>query len=141
MENINLPGPEHSDSPEQRESRARKLINVEIQSADGHKYSAIVTNLSRHGMGGKTQAMLKALEQITVTKQGYGQLEGEIRWVDGQYFGVYFAEPIDVERFNFSGDNQQGHFVQQAKNGHVWTGFKTGSSTRRPGVTSRFSRS
>ena len=131
----------HSQIPAaEREARARKLIRVDIERENGPGFSAIVTNVSEQGMGGGTEAFLRPFELITIIKKGYGRIVGEVRWTEGQNFGVLFSEPVNVEMFNFTDDNKQRHFVQQASNGHVWTGFKTQSSTRRPGVTNRFSK-
>lgn len=133
-------GAEGAHSQSYREERVRKLINVEIESDHGTRFSAIVTNLSEHGMGGKTAGILRPFEFITILKKGYGCVQGEVRWVNGEEFGVLFWEPVDVELFNFSDRNEQGHFVRQIENGHVWKGFRVKSSTRRPGITSQFSK-
>ncbi len=121
--------------------RARKLIHVEIERGDSPAFSAIVTNLSKHGMGGRTDGELQPFDLITIVKKGYGRIAGEVRWVEGKNFGVYFSEPVNVDLFNFADDNKQKHFVKEAKDGHVWSGFDRVSSTRRPGVTSRYSKS
>lgn len=134
-----FPG-QHPPAP-QRKQRARKLIRVEIERKNKPLISAIVTNLSEQGMGGRTDGLLEAFESITVVKKGYGRISGEVRWTDGQNFGVLFCEPIDVELFNFIDHNKQQHFVKPDDDGHVWRGFPTVSSTKRPGVTSRYSRS
>lgn len=123
----------------QRELRARKLIRVDIERENGPGISAIVTNLSEQGMGGRTEGFLQAFELITIVKKGYGRIVGEVRWTDGQNFGVLFAEPVNVDLFNFTDRNKQRHFVQPVNDENVWKGFKTVSSTRRPGVTSRYS--
>ena len=127
-------------SPEQRDTRARKLIRVDIERENNPGFSAIVTNLSELGMGGRTEGVLRPSELITIIKKGYGRISGEVRWTEGQNFGVLFSEPVDVDQFNFIDHNKQKHFVQPASEGHVWKGFRTASSTRRPGLTSRHSR-
>jgi hypothetical protein len=123
----------------ERELRARKLIRVDIERENGRGFSAIVTNVSEQGMGGRTEGFVRPFELITVIKKGYGRISGEVRWTEGQNFGILFAEPLNVDLFNFTDENKQQHFVQKANNGHVWTGFKTDTSTRRPGVTNRHS--
>ena len=127
--------------PAQREQRARKLIRVEIERQNAPSISAIVTNLSEQGMGGRTEGMLQAFEMITIVKKGYGRIPGEVRWTDGQNFGILFSEPVDVDLFNFTDHNKQQHFVKPIEDGHVWKGFQTATSTKRPGVTSRYSKS
>ena len=135
---------ENTSHPQQgapeREQRFRRLINVEIETENGARFSAIVTNISKHGLGAKTGGILQPFKFIDVIKDGYGRVHGEVRWVDGQNFGVLFSEPVNVEMFNFSDKNEQGHFVPEAKDGHVWKGFHVESSTQRPGVTSQFSK-
>ncbi|WP_417622705.1 hypothetical protein [Parasphingorhabdus sp.] len=125
----------------ERASRARKLIRVEIERENTPVFSALVTNLSAHGMGGRTDGELQPFDLITIIKKGYGRISGEVRWIDGKNFGVYFSEPVNVDLFNFTDDNKQQHFVQQAKDGRVWNGFDRATSTRRPGLTDRFSKS
>ena len=139
MRNLANDGSTPQDGPLQRGQRFRRLINVEIENEDGTRFSAIVTNISKHGLGGKTGGILRPFEFIDVIKKGYGRVHGEVRWVDGQNFGVLFSEPVNVEMFNFSEENEQGHFIREVDNGHVWKGFDVETSTRRPGVTSQFS--
>ena len=129
------------DSLKTREERSRKLINVQITTESGVKFSANVTNISKYGMGAKSAGTVRESEQVQVFKDGFGCVQGEVRWVDGQNFGLKFHEPIDIDRFNFSHQNGKGHFVRKIENGHVWKGFEVKSSTRRPGVTSQFSNS
>lgn len=124
-------------SSAQRETRARKLIRVDIERENDPGFSAIVTNLSELGMGGRTEGFLQPFELITIVKKGYGRISGEVRWTEGQNFGVLFSDPVDVDQFNFIDNNKQKHFVQPVSDGHVWKGFRTVSSTRRPGLTSR----
>jgi hypothetical protein len=124
----------------ERELRARKLIRVDIERENGPGISAIVTNLSEQGMGGRTEGFIQPFELITIIKKGYGRISAEVRWTEGQNFGVLFSEPVDVNLFNFTNHNNQQHFVPQPSDGHVWKGFKTTSSTKRPGVTSRYSK-
>mgnify|MGYP001954433277 FL=1 len=127
-------------SSAQREERYRKLINVQIKTECGRIFSAIATNISSHGMGGKTAGLLGEREKIKLTKEGFGKVKGEVRWVDGQRFGMLFFEPITVEQFNFFNKNGKGHFVPEIDNGHVWKGFDIQTSIRRPGFTSQLSR-
>ena len=124
-----------------REDRHCRLMTVEIERENGRSISAIVNNVSKHGMGGTTQNNLEPFEFIAVVKPGYGRVKGEVRWVDGDRFGVLFSEPINVELFNFVNANDKGYFVTQNETGHVWKGFDIEASPRRPGVTHQFSRS
>ncbi|MGB5723563.1 MAG: hypothetical protein WBM39_04040 [Parasphingorhabdus sp.] len=133
----NLPG---QVSTAQRDKRACKLIRVDIERENGPGFSAIVTNLSEQGMGGRSEGFLRPFELVTIIKQGYGRISGEVRWIEGQNFGVLFSEPVDVDQFNFTDHNKQKHFVQPGSDGHVWKGYETASSTKRPGVTNRFSK-
>ena len=124
----------------QREQREHKLIRVEIEREMGPEISAIVTNISEQGMGGRTEGSLQPFDIITIVKKGYGRIPGEVRWVEGRNFGVLFSEPVNVDLFNFAEENKRQHFVKEVPNGHVWKGFDSITSTKRPGVTSQFSR-
>ena len=117
------------------------LIHVDIERENSTGFSAIVTNLSTKGMGGHAEGFLQPFELITIIKKGYGRISGEVRWTDGENFGVLFAEPVNVDLFNFTGDNKQKELVPQPDEDAIWRGFRTISSTRRAGVTDRFSES
>lgn len=129
----------HSGSAK-REKRFRKLISIQMEAESGAKFSAVVTNLSKRGLGGKTSGFLKKLDRVTIYKEDFGRVDAEVRWVEGERFGLAFANPISIEQFNFLNKNGKGHFVPEIENGHVWKGFDLDSSMRRPGVTSQFSR-
>jgi len=134
----NVPG-QHSSAP--REQRARNLIRVDIERENNTGFPAIITNLSTQGMGGHAEGFLQPFELITIIKKGYGRISGEVRWTDGENFGVLFAEPVNVDLFNFTSDNKQKPLVPQPDEDDIWRGLKTISSTRRPGVADRFSQS
>ena len=132
---------QNSSPLSRREERHRRLVNVEIEMENGTSIRAIITNISKHGIGGITQGTLRPFEFVSVVKQGYGRARGEVRWVDGENFGILFSEPINVEQFNFSQANDKGYFATPSETGRVWRGFDVETSTRRPGVTHQFSRS
>ena len=140
MTNYNADKIEAQHPSPQRETRARKLIRVDIERENTPVFSAIVTNLCEQGMGGRSEGFLRPFELITIIKKGYGRIAGEVRWTEGQNFGVLFSEPVDVDQFNFADHNKQKHFVQPISENHVWKAYKTVQSTRRPGVTNRYSK-
>lgn len=123
-----------------RETRFRKLISVRIEAESGARFPAVVTNLSKRGMGGKTSGLLKKGDRVVIVKEDFGRVGAEVRWVDGERFGLAFSDPISVEQFNFLNKNDKGHFVPEIENGHVWKGFDLDRSMRRPGVTNQFSK-
>ena len=125
--------------PAQREPRERKLIRVEIERDSGPPIAAIITNISEQGMGGRTDSSLLPYETIAVVKKGYGRIAGEVRWVEGDRFGVLFAEAVNIDMFNFADKNkEQQHFVQPLPPGYVPKSFA--ATARRPGLTSQYSR-
>lgn len=126
--------------PDEREARVHKLIHVDLEGENSPAFPAIVTNLSSHGMGGHTEGYLRPFEVITIIKKGYGRISGEVRWTEGENFGILFAEPVDVDLFNFSNQNKKKQFVPQASEDEVWRGFEAPTSTRRPGLTNQYSR-
>ncbi len=141
MTNVNDDKSHEQISPDEREARVRQLIHVELERENGHAFPAIITNLSVHGMGGHSEGYLPPFEVITIIKKGYGRISGEVRWTEGENFGILFAEPVDVNLFNFSDQNKQNPFVPQVSEDDIWRGFEAPTSTRRPGVTNQYSRS
>jgi PilZ domain len=123
-----------------REKRYRKLISVIVKTESGTQFSAVVTNLSKRGLGGKTSGFLEKSDRVTIVKEEFGQVDAQVRWVNGERFGLAFSNPISIDQFNFLNKNDKGHFVREIENGHVWKGFDLDSSTRRPGVTNQFSK-
>ena len=90
-------------------------------------------------MGGRTDSSLLPYETIAVVKKGYGRIAGEVRWVEGDRFGVLFAEAVNIDMFNFADKNkEQQHFVQPLPPGYVPKSFD--ATARRPGLTSQYSR-
>ncbi|MEO9633688.1 MAG: PilZ domain-containing protein [Parasphingorhabdus sp.] len=120
--------PEPAPSDE-REERVHRRTDVEIEFDDGRRCSAVVTNLSTHGMGAEMQGSLQPFSLISVIKQGYGRVQGEVRWVDQDRFGVLFAEPVNVELFNGSDCHPQGPLGEQPQNGQSAPGFDIHSAT------------
>ena len=90
-------------------------------------------------MGGHTEGHLSPFEVITIIKKGYGRISGEVRWTEGENFGILFAEPVDIDLFDFSEQNKQEQLVPKASEDEVWRGFEAPRSIRRPGVTNQYS--
>ena len=102
---------EAQNASAEREIRERRSIPIDIERENGSGMSAVVTNLSQHGMGGHTDGYLQPFELITIIKKGYGRVVAEVRWIEGKNFGVLFAQPMNVDQFNFTDDNKQQHFI------------------------------
>ncbi|MEP3227439.1 MAG: PilZ domain-containing protein [Parasphingorhabdus sp.] len=118
-----------------REPRIRKLVKVELFSGVSGPYEAIVRNISTFGVRATSPIALRPGQSLEIVKKGFGKVSGTVRWIGENEFGMCFDEPIDIEQFNFESQNDRGHFVKKIDNGHVWTGFQTGISTKRPGFS------
>ena len=140
MEKAESTGSDPHCGSAKREKRYRKLISVLVETESGAKFSAVVTNLSKRGLGGKTSGFLEKADHVSIVKEEFGRIDAEVRWVDGERFGLAFSNPISIEQVSFLNKNEQGHFVRKIENGHVWKGFDLDTSVRRPGVTNQFSK-
>lgn len=120
-----------------REPRIRKLVKVELFTEQSGLQNSIVRNISTFGLRATSPEGLRVGQVIEIGKPGYGRVSGTVRWVDGGEFGMRFDSPIDVDRFNFEANNDKGHFLKKIDNGHVWKGFQTDTSNKRPGFRTR----
>ncbi len=123
--------------PIYREPRVRKLVKIELFADDGGSHASIVRNLSRFGLRATMPIKLELGQSIEIGKIGYGKVSGTVRWVRGGEFGMQFDQPIDIEQFDFGSQNARGHFVKKIDNGHVWHGFHTDTSNKRPGFRTK----
>lgn len=116
-----------------REPRVRKLVKIELCTECSGPHNSIVRNLSTFGIRATSPISLQPGQSVEIRKVGYGRVTGTVRWVKDGEFGLQFDEPIDIDLFNFGSNNDQGHFVKKIDNGHVWSGFQTEVSSKRPG--------
>ncbi|WP_422343531.1 PilZ domain-containing protein [Parasphingorhabdus sp.] len=118
-----------------REPRVRKLVKIELFAGNSGPYNSIIRNLSAFGVRATSPIDLHPGQLVEIKKTGFGKVSGTVRWVSEGEFGMQFDQSIDVDLFNFSSDNDQGHFVKKIDNGHVWRGFHTATSNKRPGFS------
>ncbi|QTD56516.1 PilZ domain-containing protein [Parasphingorhabdus cellanae] len=116
-----------------REPRIRKLVKIELFADDSGPHDSIVRNLSTFGVRATSPVTLQPGQLVEIKKAGFGSVSGTVRWVSGREFGMQFDEPINIDQFNFGRDNDRGHFLKKIDNGHVWNGFQTADSHKRPG--------
>lgn len=93
-----------SSSISMREARVESHIEVEIEQEFGSNSPAIVNDVSQHGMGVTTNALLQVFDVITIVKSGYGRIRAEVRWVEDDKIGILFSEPVGMEFFNIVGE-------------------------------------
>ncbi len=124
-------------APVYREPRVRKLVKIELFASDGATHPSIVRNLSRFGLRATLPIPLRTNQSIEIGKPGYGKVKGTVRWVGNGEFGMQFDEPVDVDQFDFGSKNTTGHFIKKPPNGHVWRGFQTDTSAKRPGLRTK----
>tara|TARA_R110000772_G_scaffold29122_6_gene72983 strand:+ start:1858 stop:2271 length:414 start_codon:yes stop_codon:yes gene_type:complete len=120
-----------------REPRIRKLVKITLIADSSGPHNSFVRNLSTFGLRATSPIMLKPGQSIEVLKEGFGKVRGTVRWVNDGEFGLQFDQPINIDQFNFGSDNIKGHFVKKIDNGHVWHGFQTAASIKRPGFHKR----
>jgi len=95
-----------------REKRYQIEAFVEIETDSGPVVLATTLDVSRHGMGAMTRERLQPFDLVTVVKPGYGRIRGEVRWVIGEKIGLLFAEPINVQLFRISGEQNNAQATQ-----------------------------
>ena len=89
-----------SSSFGQRETRIESHVEVEIERDFGSNIPAIVHDVSQHGMGLTSKAMLQVFDVITIVKSGYGRIRAEVRWIEADQIGVLISEPVGMEFFD-----------------------------------------
>ncbi|MBB5686842.1 PilZ domain-containing protein [Sphingobium boeckii] len=95
-----------------------------------------VRNVSPHGLGARAEVPPPLGMIVKINLSGVGDVEGEVRWVTGNRFGVKLDGSIDTSKFNFSGRSWE-EVTPRYDPGDVADRFKPMSSTWRPGFRTR----
>lgn len=122
-----------------REQRQSRLIQVTIKTGLGVQFDAYVANMSLHGMGIRSKEPVFSGERVEILKKGFHSITGTIAWAAKGRFGIQFAEPLNLQAFEFK--DQNGHVLtpKQVSSDDRWKGFSGSSDMKRPAVSSRFS--
>lgn len=78
-----------------REPRVSKLIGVGLSSSKHEKVRVVVRNFSLNGIGARGDVLLLPLERIIVHFPSGHDVEGIVRWVKKNTFGLLLDRPID----------------------------------------------
>jgi hypothetical protein len=66
-----------------------------------------IRNISRNGIGARSRtAMPEIGERLFVTINEIGEIEGTVRWVRGDQFGVLLDSELDAALFDRSADER-----------------------------------
>ncbi|KLE35431.1 hypothetical protein AAW00_03080 [Aurantiacibacter luteus] len=86
-------------SPRPREARARICVAARMQGSYSGEQPITVRDISQFGLGGEATALMADIgEDVTIVLASGDTLRGEIRWIDGDTFGLRLAAPLDVAR-------------------------------------------
>lgn len=119
-----------------RAPRSARLFATQIRFADGAEMTVTVRNLSRTGVGLRTDYPPAPGTIVFIALGQHGDVEGCVRWCDGRLFGVSLTKEIEPESFNFSGKTWS-KVAQIDGSGLVFDCFRPESSTYRPGFKTR----
>lgn len=61
----------------------------------GEVHRVKVRNLSEGGMMAEGKAPVQRGDKVTVELRNVGQVDGQVAWLQGDRFGIAFADPID----------------------------------------------
>ena len=117
-----------------REPRKCRLFKLMITGHSFPETAATIRNISEHGLGGKTKAPLQVGETVCLKVEGKGDQLARVCWVNGENFGLYVIERIDLREFNFVNDGWDEKVVKPLGPSHVFDRFIPAVSTKRPGL-------
>lgn len=119
-----------------REVRSSRFFAATLKVPDRPEQQIAVRNVSPHGLGARAETPPAMGAIVIVNLAGVGDVEGEVRWVTGNRFGVKLDGSIDTSKFNFSGRSWEDVTPRSDSDG-VADRFKPESSTWRPGFRTR----
>lgn len=91
-------------------SRESLFIFAEVQVGQReYRYRVRVRNLSSNGMMGAGNLRIERGMQLTVFLEGEDPIEGHVAWVQGDRFGVAFAEEVDFAVMKDLGTTRVGN--------------------------------
>ncbi|MEK6637444.1 MAG: PilZ domain-containing protein [Pseudomonadota bacterium] len=122
--------------PSQRELRSGRLFASTMRIPGLGEQTVAVRNLSPRGAGLRARIPPPVGILIMIKLGHYGEVEGRVRWVDGQLFGVALADPIDPDSFNFAA-KKWDNLAESIGNCQVADRFRPETSTYRPGFRRR----
>lgn len=119
------------------EERSSRMFLAALRDAQGASVKITVRNLSRLGVGARASEAVPPLGETVFIELGpFGDVEGVVRWVSGNRFGVALTQPIDPEHFDFSGKDWSVANKQFDTN-HVYTQFRPVGDVKRPPLKPR----
>lgn len=121
----------------EREERTGKMFLARLHACGIQGQEIIIRNISVHGIGARSKgAMPQQDETVRIEMEVYGTVEGVVRWIKGNLFGVQLTSELNPELLNFAGkawDVANKPF----DSGMVYTQFKPEQSFKRPGLKVR----
>jgi hypothetical protein len=121
-----------------REGRSPRIVRATIRNNRIAESVIVIRNMSRMGIGGKlTSNSLRPGEAVVVSLDPVGEIEGTVRWVRGDRFGVQLHDELVPERFDFTGSDWSS-VTPPLSQGHVYDLFKPTKRAWRPGIKSHY---
>ena len=118
------------------EARSFRVIVATMSCEAQGERPIVVRNISPKGLGARLRfGRISVGVRVTLMVRGHS-LHGEVRWSQGDLFGVELNEEIDPSMFVVSEtslDDLQPPFGR----GHVFDQFRPVSDSRRPGFRTR----
>lgn len=97
-----MPNPEadtaSSAEAEKRQPRQSRLVKGALACQRLGRFDVTIRNVSETGVGGQSPHVLQVGERMIVHLPGHEMMEGSVRWVSGNRFGIQTDKPIETVR-------------------------------------------
>ncbi len=104
---------EEEDIRREREPRQRTLMRAVMTLPGMVAEPVMVRNVSQNGMCLASKAFLpREGEIVALDLVGTPPLEGHVRWVRGQEFGVRLSRPLDLHFIGLSNQRRNGDIAE-----------------------------
>lgn len=120
-----------------RETRSSRFFAATMEAPGLPPQQIAVRNVSPHGLGARAETPPALGAIVIINLSGVGDVEGEVRWVTGNRFGVKLDGSIEPSKFNFSGRSWEEVAPRFSAPTEVADAFKPMTSTWRPGFRTR----
>lgn len=124
--------------PDRQEERSSRIFLVSLRHGDDPTETRVmVRNVSRSGLGARASGWTPVTgETVHIDLGSSGEVEGVVRWVKGNLFGVALAQSIEPGNFDFSGKGRSVANKQSDVNQN-YTRLRPVSDFRRPPLKTR----
>lgn len=101
-------------------SRDSLLVLCDIKVPGGQAMSRVkVRNLSEGGLMAEGKAPVQRGDSVTVVLRNVGEVAGSVAWLQGDRFGIAFADPIDPKQVRAPVGSAEPSAPHYTRTGHA----------------------